>query len=77
MLREDSEGYAKLVVALNHFGDATLQPHMIPALYHEIQVRADPRPSTRSHPHRLPAPALILRTPGLVVVLLGRPASSS
>ena len=38
LLREDSEGYAKLVVALNMFGDAALTPELVDPLYKEIQV---------------------------------------
>lgn len=40
LLREDSEGYAKLVVALNHFSDAAIPPDMVDALYKEIQAGA-------------------------------------
>ncbi len=38
-MREVSEGYAKLIVALNMFGDATLDSERVPLLYKEIQVR--------------------------------------
>jgi hypothetical protein len=38
LLRDDSEGYAKLVVALNHVGEAALGPGAVQPLYAEIQV---------------------------------------
>lgn len=38
LLREDSEGYAKLLVALNQFGDAALNEELVQPLYKEIQV---------------------------------------
>jgi hypothetical protein len=38
LIREDSEGYAKLIVALNHFGQAALTDDMVPQLYREIQA---------------------------------------
>ncbi len=41
LIREDSEGYAKLIVALNHFGQAALTDDLVPGLYREIQVRVN------------------------------------
>eukprot|EP00798_Chlamydomonas_sp_ICE-L_P015992 gene15992-22126_t len=38
LLREDSEGYAKLVTALNQFGTACLVDDMVPMLAKEIQA---------------------------------------
>ena len=38
-MREDSEGYAKLVVALNHFSDSALKEEFVEPLYKEIQVK--------------------------------------
>ncbi len=40
-MREVSEGYAKLVVALNMFGDAALDSQRVSLLYKEIQVSHD------------------------------------
>jgi hypothetical protein len=42
LLREDTEGYAKLVTCLNHFGDGSLTEETVPLLFEEIQVRGWP-----------------------------------
>lgn len=38
LIREDSEGYAKLLVALNQFGDSAMAPDTVGLLYKEIQA---------------------------------------
>ncbi len=38
LVREDSEGYAKLVACLNHSGEGALTEATVPAMFQEIQV---------------------------------------
>ena len=38
LIREDSEGYAKLVACLNHSGEGALTEATVPAMFREIQV---------------------------------------
>lgn len=58
LLREDSEGFARLIVALNHLGDASLEPEMVQPLYKEIQVgtRVKGRTGTKSSSAQNPYP---------------------
>ncbi|KAG1660029.1 hypothetical protein FOA52_010014 [Chlamydomonas sp. UWO 241] len=38
LLREDSEGYAKLIACVNHFGEAALTHDTVPLLFQEVQA---------------------------------------
>ena len=38
LIREDSEGYAKLVACLNHSGEGALTEETVPLMFREIQV---------------------------------------
>ena len=38
LIREDSEGYAKLVTCLNHSGEGALTDETVPLMFQEIQV---------------------------------------
>lgn len=39
LIREDSEGYAKLISSLNHSGEGALTDETVPLMFQEIQVR--------------------------------------